>query len=127
DPVIGLLITAAILLVLRDAAREVFRRLMDAVDPADVALAERTATTTDGVLAAGQVRMRWIGHTLRAELAVAVDGELTVAQAHRIAHDVEHRLVHAVPRLTAAVVHTEPATDAGRAHDTLAHHRMAHH
>ncbi|HEX4246710.1 MAG TPA: cation diffusion facilitator family transporter, partial [Pseudonocardia sp.] len=46
DPVIGLLITAAILLVLRDAAREVFRRLMDAVDPADVALAERTATTT---------------------------------------------------------------------------------
>jgi cation diffusion facilitator family transporter len=123
DPIIGLLITAAILLVLRDAAREVFRRLMDAVDPADVELAERTATTTDGVLAAGQVRMRWIGHSLRAELAVTVDGALTVARAHRIAHDVEHRLVHAVPRLTAAVVHTEPATDADRAHHTLAHHR----
>jgi cation diffusion facilitator family transporter len=123
DPVIGLLITAAILLVLRDAAREVFRRLMDAVDPADVALAEQAAIGTDGVLGAGQVRMRWIGHSLRAELAVTVDGTLTVAQAHRIAHDVEHRLVHAVPRLTAAVVHTEPATDADRAHHTLAHHR----
>src|SRR5918994_666642 len=31
DPVVGLLITAAILLVLRNASREVFRRLMDAV------------------------------------------------------------------------------------------------
>jgi len=34
DPVVGLAITAAIVLVLRDAAREVFRRMMDAVDPA---------------------------------------------------------------------------------------------
>ena len=34
DPLVGLLITVAILLVLRDAAREVWWRLMDAVDPA---------------------------------------------------------------------------------------------
>jgi hypothetical protein len=36
DPVVGLLITVAILFVLRDAARQVYRRLMDAVDPHDV-------------------------------------------------------------------------------------------
>ena len=40
DPVVGLLITAAILLVLKDAAREVYRRLMDAVDPALIDSAE---------------------------------------------------------------------------------------
>ena len=34
DPIIGLLITVAILFVLNDAAHEVYRRLMDAVDPA---------------------------------------------------------------------------------------------
>ncbi|GAA3437075.1 cation diffusion facilitator family transporter [Kutzneria kofuensis] len=123
DPIIGLGITVAILFVLRDAAREVFRRLMDAVDPATIDLAERTASEVPNVLAAGQVRMRWIGHTLRAELAVTVDADLTVEQAHRIAHDVEHRLVHAVPRLAAATVHTEPAVRAGDAHQTLAHHR----
>jgi cation diffusion facilitator family transporter len=123
DPLIGLAITVAILFVLRDAAREVFRRLMDAVDPATIDLVERTASSVPDVVAAGQVRMRWIGHSLRAELAVTVDAALTVEQAHRIAHDVEHRLVHAVPRLAAAVVHTEPASRAVDAHEVLAHHR----
>jgi cation diffusion facilitator family transporter len=123
DPVIGLAITVAILLVLRDAAREVFRRLMDAVDPATIDLAERTAGGIPDVLSVNDLRMRWIGHTLRAELAVVVDAGLTVEQAHRIAHDVEHELVHAVPRLAAATVHTEPAAHAADAHETLAHHR----
>ncbi|QUQ65946.1 cation diffusion facilitator family transporter [Kutzneria sp. CA-103260] len=123
DPIIGLCITVAILFVLRDAAREVFRRLMDAVDPAVIDLAERTAGGVEGVVGVGDVRMRWIGHVLRAELAVTVDAGLTVERAHRIAHDVEHQLVHAVSRLAAATVHTEPAVRAGDAHETLAHHR----
>jgi cation diffusion facilitator family transporter len=122
DPVIGLVITVAILFVLRDAAKEVFRRLMDAVDPDTVELAERTAIEVTGVLEAGETRMRWIGHSLRAELAITVDSALTVDEAHRIAHEVEHQLVHAVPRLTAAVVHTEPATGADTAHERLSHH-----
>lgn len=123
DPIIGLLITVAILFVLRDAAREVFRRLMDAVDPATVERVEHAAAEVPGVLHANQIRMRWIGHSLRAELAVSVDAELTVLEAHSLAHEVEHRLVHAVPRLTAAVVHVEPARGADTAHDVLAHHR----
>jgi cation diffusion facilitator family transporter len=123
DPIVGLAITVAILSVLRDAGKEVFRRLMDAVDPASVELAERAAAQVPGVLAVGDVRMRWIGHTLRAELAVTLDAALTVEQAHHIAHDVEHRLIHAVPRLAAATVHTEPAAGAEPAHEALAHHR----
>jgi cation diffusion facilitator family transporter len=118
DPIIGLAITVAILFVLRDAAKEVFRRLMDAVDPATVDLVEHAAVDVPGVMAAGQVRMRWIGHSLRAELAVTVDPGLTVGQAHHLAHDVERRLVDTVPRLTAVVVHTEPAIGAAHAHGT---------
>ncbi|MEU0789053.1 cation diffusion facilitator family transporter [Amycolatopsis sp. NPDC005961] len=108
DPLVGLGITVAIVFVLRDAAKEVFRRLLDAVDPASVELAERTALDVEGVLGARDLRMRWIGHHLRAELAVTVASELTVREAHSLAHEVEHRLVHAVPHLTAVVVHTEP-------------------
>ncbi|MFD9964551.1 cation diffusion facilitator family transporter [Amycolatopsis sp. NPDC058986] len=119
DPIIGLLITVAILFVLRDAAKEVFGRLMDAVDPATVELAERSAADVDGVAGVSQLRMRWTGHTLRAELAVAVEPTLTVEAAHRLAHAVEYHLVHAVPRLAAAVVHTEPATGAQQAHALL--------
>ncbi|OXM59893.1 cation diffusion facilitator family transporter [Amycolatopsis vastitatis] len=123
DPIVGLGITVAILFVLRDAAKEVFRRLLDAVDPASVELAERTARDVEGVLAARDLRMRWIGHHLRAELAVTVAADLTVEAAHALAHEVEHRLLHTIPRLTAVVVHTEPATGADRAHETVAHHR----
>jgi cation diffusion facilitator family transporter len=123
DPILGLVITVAILFVLRDAAKEVFRRLMDAVDPATVDLAEHAAREVPGVLGARDLRMRWIGHSLRAELAVSVDATLTVDQAHRLAHDVEHSLLHTIPRLTAAVVHVEPSSGADAAHDPLAHHR----
>jgi cation diffusion facilitator family transporter len=123
DPIVGLGITVAILFVLRDAIKEVFRRLMDAVDPEAVTLAERTAAEVAGVAGVGEVRMRWIGHSLRAEVAVTVDAALTVDRAHHIAHEVEHALVHAVPRLTAAIVHTEPAKGAEHAHEALAHHQ----
>ncbi|MEU6092436.1 cation diffusion facilitator family transporter [Streptomyces sp. NPDC047085] len=127
DPLVGLAITAAIMLVLRDAAREVFRRVMDAVDPALVDRAERAVRTVPGVREVGELRLRWIGHRLRAELAVVVDGEATVRQAHAIAVEAEHALLHAVPRLTAALVHADPAPVPGEAdpHLALAHHLTA--
>lgn len=127
DPLVGLAITAAILLVLRDAAREVFRRVMDAVEPELVDRAEETLRRVEGVRDVGELRLRWIGHRLRAEVAVVVDGEATVRQAHAIAVDAEHALLHAVPRLTAALVHADPAPAPGEAdpHRTLAHHAAA--
>ncbi|MFF7189059.1 cation diffusion facilitator family transporter [Streptomyces sp. NPDC008222] len=124
DPVVGLAITAAIVLVLRDAAREVFRRLLDAVDPVLVDRAERALRQVPGVLGVGELRLRWIGHRLRAEVAVVVDGEVSVRRAHDIAVEAEHALLHAVPRLTAALVHADPAPAPGSAdpHRALAHH-----
>ncbi|GGV26192.1 cation efflux system protein [Streptomyces filipinensis] len=127
DPVVGLVITAAIVLVLRDAAREVFRRMLDAVDPALVDRAERAVRAVPGVREVGELRLRWIGHRLRAELSVVVDGEATLRQAHAIAVDAEHALLHAVPRLTAALVHADPAPAPGERdpHLALAHHLTA--
>ncbi|WP_039932012.1 cation diffusion facilitator family transporter [Streptomyces viridochromogenes] len=127
DPIVGLAITAAIALVLRDAAREVFRRVMDAVDPALVDRAERVLAEVTGVRGVSELRLRWIGHRLRAEVAVVVDGDVTVREAHRIAVDAEHALLHAVPRLTAALVHADPEPAPGEAdpHQPLAHHAVA--
>ncbi|MEU6350777.1 cation diffusion facilitator family transporter [Streptomyces sp. NPDC047072] len=127
DPIVGLAITAAIALVLRDAAREVFRRVLDAIDPALVDRAEQALHEVEGVRGVGELRLRWIGHRLRAEVAVVVDGEATVRQAHAIAVDAEHALLHAVPKLTAALVHADPAPAPGEAdpHGALAHHANA--
>jgi cation diffusion facilitator family transporter len=124
DPVVGLLITVAILAVLRQAAREVYRRLMDAVDPALVDRAEDTLRATPGVLAPGEVRLRWIGHRLRAECEVIVDREASAVQAHQVAVDAEHALLHAIPRLSAALVHADPEPLPGVDHHAvLAPHR----
>ncbi|MFJ8442913.1 cation diffusion facilitator family transporter [Kitasatospora griseola] len=109
DPVVGLLITLAIALVLGGTVREVGRRLMDAVDPALVDAAERELAAVDGVRGVGAVRMRWIGHALRAEAEVVVDRTLTVVAGHQVAVAAERALVRAVPRLLAATVHIDHA------------------
>jgi cation diffusion facilitator family transporter len=119
DPAVGLLITVAILVVLRDATREIYRRLMDAVDPALVDQVDEVLHHTDGVIDVGTTRLRWIGHQLRAECTVVVGADLTVGDGHRVAESCEHRLLHELPRLTAALVHADVV---GGGHELTAHH-----
>jgi len=121
DPVVGLLITVAILAVGWQAAREVGRRLMDSVDPALTERAEATLRATPGVLAAGRVRLRWVGRALRAECEISVDPACSVVQAHDVAVRAEHALIHAIPRLAAASVHADPLDGADH-HAVLADH-----
>jgi cation diffusion facilitator family transporter len=108
DPIVGLLITVAIVAVLRTTVREVYRRLMDAVDPYLVDRAETVLLATPGVTAVRGVRMRWIGHSLHAEADLDIDGSVSLADAHVLAHDAEHRLSHEVPRLRSAAIHAYP-------------------
>ncbi len=125
DPAVGLLITLAILAVLRQAAREIYRRLMDAVDPALVDQAESTLRAALGVLDVGQVRLRWIGHQIRAECEVVVSPDITAVQAHEVTVSAEHDLLHAIPRLSAALVHADPQDRGTDPHHVLADHRPA--
>lgn len=108
DPVAGLAIAVAIGWVLVGASREVFGRLLDAVDPRLVDEAEAALRSTNGVRAVDRLRLRWIGHEVTAEATVAVDPALTLAAAHDIAHDAEHALRHAVPQLADATIHAHP-------------------
>jgi cation diffusion facilitator family transporter len=109
DPAIGLLITVAIAFVLKDAVREVYRRLMDAVDPELVDQAEAALREVPGVRDVTLVRLRWLGHQLHAEANITLDGDLNLLQAHEVAADAEHQLTHAISRLTSATMHTDPA------------------
>lgn len=110
--------------MLKGAARDIYRRLMDAVDPALVGAAERTLAGTPGVAAVEDVRLRWVGHRVRAEVGVVVDATLSVVEAHAISTEAHHRLLHDVPKVTAATVHVSPSGPIGEEqHATLAHHR----
>jgi len=93
DPAIGLAITVAILGVLRSAVRQV----------------AAAVTSVSGIDEVRELRIRWIGHTLRAEVDATVAPDLTLTQAHDLAHHAETHLLHQVRRLTAATVHTSPA------------------
>jgi cation diffusion facilitator family transporter len=113
DPIVGLLIAGAIGLVLVVAARDVFGRLLDRIDPELVDTARNVLADRPGVRSVRRVRMRWVGHQLEADAELDVDPTLSLADAHRVAHDAEHELAHAIPKLSSAVVHAYPAHDSG--------------
>lgn len=111
DPVVGLLITVAILFVLKGAVTEVYRRLMDAVDPGLTETALAALAGTPGVLRVDEVRLRWVGHRIIAEAGVSVAADLDVVAAHHIAHDAEDRLVRAVGKVSGATIHVGPVAE----------------
>lgn len=123
DPIIGLLIGVVILFITRDAIRQIWYRLMDAVDPETLDAAEAVVGRADAVRALHRIRMRWMGHRLHAEIHIAVDPDLTTRDAHQIAEALRHDLFHEIPHLAEAVVHVDPHTDG----DGLDLHPTAHH
>jgi cation diffusion facilitator family transporter len=124
DPIVGLLITVAILFIVRDTAVIMWRRLMDAVEPEVVESLEQAASSVPGVVDVHGVRVRWMGHRLQAELHITVDEDLPTRESHRIAEEVRHTLVHAQPRLATVMVHVDPCGHGGEdTHGIVAHHK----
>jgi cation diffusion facilitator family transporter len=124
DPIVGLAISVIILNVLRHAARDIYGRLMDRVDPDLVDQVEHELTHVGGIHAVDRVRIRWTGHELHADAEVALDPALDIAAAHDVLEDARHRLLHNVPRLGDILLHANPV---GRpdAHSRTSHHRTS--
>lgn len=123
DSVFGLLITLSILVVVRSSGRDIYRRLMDAVDPELVTRVESVLAGTPGVEHVDAVRVRWIGHSLHAEADIVCDTTLSLGAAHDIAEEARHQLLHHVRRLESVTVHTNPCGHDGvDPHALTAHH-----
>src|SRR5215212_7022723 len=116
DPIIGLLITVAILVIVWRSAKEVIVRALDGVDPDVLSQVQHAAAHVPGVRELKEVRARWLGHQLLAEVNVAVDPSLTVEQGHEIATDVHRQLVAHLPFLARALVHVDPVGASGEEH-----------
>jgi cation diffusion facilitator family transporter len=123
DPLVGFGIGLAILIVVGSTARDMWRRMMDAVDPAAVELIETTARSVPGVLEAHDVALRWLGHRQRGELHVIVNCQLPTVESHRIAEEVRHALFHKLPALAEITVHVDPC----ECDETVDYHPTAHH
>ena len=124
DPAVGLLITLAVLVVLKNAARDIYRRLMDSVDPDLVDAARATLFAVPQVSRVDRVRIRWVGHALLAEADIGVAEDLMLSQAHAVAEEAEHRLLHELPRLARATIHLNPCSEDGATdpHTITSHH-----
>jgi cation diffusion facilitator family transporter len=123
DPAAGILISVAIFAVLRQAAREVYGRIMDRVDDATLTSAERAVRYVPGVSSLDRLRMRWVGHDLLAEIDISADPALTLPQAHDITEAVRHQLLHDIRRLADATIHVSPLSgEAPDPHQQTRHH-----
>lgn len=109
DPVIGIVIAIAIVGVLRSVLIQVGARLLDAVSPELVEAARRAVGDIEEVLAVDGLRIRWVGHSLLADVDVTVPAHLSLIEGHDVAHHAEEHLLEALPRLASAVVHISPA------------------
>ena len=122
DPIVGILITAAIMVIVWQSGKAVFTRLLDGVDPEVIDEIRHTAGHVPGVEEVAETRARWLGHRLRAEVNIVVSPECSVEEGHGIAREVNHRLLHELRYLDTAVIHVDPVQEAGEKHHRIPTH-----
>lgn len=113
DPIIGLLITLAIVRIAWETGRQVFTRLLDGVDPELVDEIRAAVRDTPGIKDITDVRVRWLGHRLHTEINLTVDGSISVSDAHRIAQRAGSALRTQNPVVWKAVFHVDPPEASG--------------
>lgn len=80
------------------------------------------AGDVDEVKEVTEVRARWLGHRLHAEINITVDSQMTVERAHAVAAEVRHRLLHDLDYLSLVVIHVDPLNHSGEAHHKIDQH-----
>lgn len=123
DSVVGLLISALILRIVWPTGKEVFLRLLDGADPAAGEEIRAAAASAEGVVEVTDVRVRWAGHRMLAEVHLAVDGNRSVREGHAIAADARHRVLHGLRYLSDVTVHVDPADASGIGRHGVPSHR----
>ncbi|MEW6440534.1 MAG: cation diffusion facilitator family transporter [bacterium] len=122
DPVAGLLITVLIFGIVWESAKSVFTRLLDGISPEVIEEIRHAAEHIRGVQDVTEVRVRWLGHRMHAELNIAVSQALSVEEGHKVAIEVRHRLLHHLRYLSNATIHVDPATASGERHHRIPEH-----
>jgi len=122
DPIVGLLISAAIFVIVWQSARAVMVRMLDGVDAETLETIAHAARHVPRVEEVTDLRARWIGHRLHAEVSITVPRGLSVGDGHEIAKEVRHQLLHHLPHLGRVVVHVDPYGQGGEKHHRVPEH-----
>ena len=105
DPIVGLLIAAAIIILLWGTVRSIGRRLMDGIEPELLERARTALAGTPGVQTVPTLQLRWIGHRLQGNASIQIP-DMPISAGERIVRDAEHRLGHALRNLDSMTIRT---------------------
>lgn len=112
DPIVGLIITAMILGIVWQSGKTIFARMLDGIEPGITDDIRHVTEHVPGVQRVMDVRARWLGHRLVAELDIAVEGVATVREADEIATALERELAAHVSAFESARIRVRPADGA---------------
>lgn len=116
DPIIGLMITIAILGIVWQSAKAVMTRMLDGVEPNIIDEIQHAAKHVPGIEKLSDVRARWLGHRLHVEVTIAVSDWLLVAVASEIADTLRGELFEHLPGLASAQVRIATLPSEGGSH-----------
>ena len=125
DPIIGLLITIAIFGIVWQSSRAVITRMLDGVDPSVVEEIQHAAAHVSGINRVLDVKARWLGHDLHADVTIAVDDSLPMVEANSIATALQVELREHLPAL--AVANVRFGTGDGSVATAPVHDGSGHH
>lgn len=115
DPIVGLLISAAIIVLLWGTVKSIGRRLMDGIEPDLVARAQTALEGTPGILAAERLQLRWVGHRLQGTATVTT-ADAPLSTVDQTLEEAKHRMGHALPKLDDMVIQVTAARAAEHGH-----------
>lgn len=122
DSVVGLVITVAIFGIVIQSGKQIFSRMLDGVDPHVIDEIRHAAAHVTEVKEVTDIRARWLGHRLHAEVNVTLASQITLAAAHTIAEEVRHQLLHHLKYLSLVVIHVDPEEKSGEKHHRIERH-----
>ena len=110
DPIVGLLIALAIIILLWGTVQSIGRRLMDGIEPDLLERAESALAATPGVEAVPGLQLRWIGHRIQGNATIQV-ADMPLSAADQIVRDAQGGVRRALPHLDNIVIHTTAASE----------------
>jgi divalent metal cation (Fe/Co/Zn/Cd) transporter len=96
---------------------------MDGADPEVVDEVREAVSHVMGVKEVTDIRVRWLGHQLHAEINLTVSDELTLKEGPEIAKEVQHQLIHNLSYFSGATIHVDPLKASGEVHHCRREHK----
>jgi len=121
DPVLGLVIAALMIWMLRGTLKGLYERMMEAVEPELLERVRVAAGRVAGVQAVHDVQGRWVGRRLIVNLHIDCRGSLSLLEAASIVRQVEEAVCLEVPSARLEI-HADPDRAGYHAH----HHADQH-